>query len=337
MAARNSERFDGMLLGMAQQCEGGIQELLKVFFGFLSRKTDFFHGAATSEVPRQAVLDAMKEFEEKASEKKAEAEKAKRERERKLKEQRDREKAKEAEELKKNAQSSQQSSGSKIEEITDEEAERIMAEQNKEKKQDKVEDKTEKSKDKKNKDDDDDEDEDSKGKLKPNSGNGADLEKYRWVQTLSEIDLYVPSGVAFHLKSKDIIVEFTQTRLKVSLKGHTPIIDEELQHKIKIEECYWTLEDKRMIHVYLEKVNKMQWWDKLVMTDPEINTKKVNPENSKLGDLDGETRSMVEKMMYDQRQKEMGLPTSDDQKKQDMLKKFMDQHPEMDFSKAKFS
>jgi len=56
-------------------------------------------------------------------------------------------------------------------------------------------------------------------------------------------------------------------------------------------------EDQNTISILLTKHNQMDWWKCVVKGDPEIDTQKVEPENSKLADLDPETRQTVEKMM----------------------------------------
>ncbi|XP_015918937.2 nuclear migration protein nudC [Parasteatoda tepidariorum] len=328
----DEDKFDGILLAMAQQHEGGVPQLLETIFSFLLRKTDFFTGGAPGAC-RKMLLEKFSKFESMALEESRKKEAEKEEAERKRKERLTR---------KKEEEEKMQVDDNRVTELTDEEAEKLQKEMDEKKakalaKNSEVVENGEKENSSDNKASDDEEDEADKGKVKPNAGNGCDLPNYRWVQTLSEVELKVPVPANFKIKARDVVVDIAKKHLKVGLKGHPPIIDGELFNNIKVEECCWIMEDSKTIAITLEKINKMEWWNKLVLTDPEINTKKVNPEPSKLSDLDLETRGMVEKMMYDQRQKEMGLPTSEEQKKQDVLKKFMEAHPEMDFSKCKFS
>ncbi|KAF7845913.1 hypothetical protein BT93_L0078 [Corymbia citriodora subsp. variegata] len=159
---------------------------------------------------------------------------------------------------------------------------------------------------------------------------------YKWTQTLTEAEVTIP--IPQNLKARDLVVDIKKSSLKAGVKGQPAIIDGSTPHQINVDDSTWVLSTEagqRYIVISISKSAGSNWWAHIVTNAPKIDVTKIVPENSKLSDLDGETRGMVEKMMYDQRQKEMGKPTSDEERKQDMLKKFMEQHPEMDFSNAK--
>lgn len=332
----NAEIFDGILLGLAEKHPGGVPDLLKTIAGFLARKTDFFTGGG-EDAWKKMVLETFGETAKTAIEehkvKLAKKQEAEQKRKEKL--------------AQKTKPLSEDKSG--VVELTDAEAEALQQQIDAEKSGGAGEPKPKKkgpAQQQKPANGEelsqpiekigDEEDDKEVGKLMPNKGNGANMENYSWTQTLGEIEIRVPFKVNFNIRSRDVIAEFNKKHCKIGLKGHPPIIDGELNAEIKHTDTLWTL-DKNIVVVTMEKINQMNWWDRFVKSDTPISTRKVNPEPSKLDDLDGETRGMVEKMMYDQRQKEMGLPTSEDQKKQDVLKKFMEQHPEMDFTKCKFN
>jgi len=50
---------------------------------------------------------------------------------------------------------------------------------------------------------------------------------YKWTQTIGDLDVTVP--VPGNLKGKDFDVVLSKTKLKVGVKGQTPIIDVRLQ------------------------------------------------------------------------------------------------------------
>jgi hypothetical protein len=294
----SEERFDGLLLNIAQQHQG-IQPLLDTFFSFLNRKTDFFTRPGEA---KDAVNASMRRYiaeaEEGAAKKKAVP---------------------------------TPKPVSRVEEIEDDDEAEKRAHQEAAKRKAELE-----AKKKEVEEATADEDGNKPKGLPPTAGNGFAYENYVWSQTLQEAEVRVPLPTP-NTKSKMLDVEITNTTLRVGIKGKPPLVNGDLFARVKHDDSMWTLEDGKTVVLHLVKANQMEWWKTIIQGDPEVDLQKVQPENSKLDDLDAETRQTVEKMMFDQRQKAMGLPTSEEQKKQDILKKFMAAHPEMDFSNAKMS
>jgi len=356
-------QFDAFFMNVAQQCASiasnehhgdgvnAIDIMHEAYFGFLRRKTDFFTTNVNEEERNRgktSVLKALEKQREEVEKSKTSLERSKEETQKrqqkeimKKKEREDEARGKIAEEEKKRKErvrealmaQKMEDAKKKIVELDEDGNEVINDEEEDKDEQQKVaRENTEKV---------EKEEEDphalQPGTVHPSPLNGGEAEHYVWSQTLQEVDVRLPVPVG--TRAKDIVCEFTATTFKFGLKSELALrIPEKskLCESIKPDDSFWTLEDNREVRLTLTKSNQMSWWENVIKGDPRIDTKKVVPENSNLADLDGETRSTVEKMMYDQRQKAAGKPTSDQESKMGLMKKFMESHPEMDFKNCKF-
>ena len=355
----DDERFDGLYLNVAQTTRG-IEPMLDTVFSFLRRKTDFFagppgsapdEGSAAAVAKVQEVLDKHVKIYEEGRRRKQEKKEKK-------------DKAAAAAAAKKKKEKSEEdvielgadgfdASAADDAYAKPKAATATAAEKPKAKaKEDTATTATAaaststdarlKTNDNETKEDDED--------VPPPAGNGGTVPgKYVWTQTLQELNVVVP--LQQPTRGRDLDVVISKKHLKVGLKADVAkakaggksnsndgyIVNAPLTKAVIVDDSFWTVEDGTRLVINLQKLNQMEWWSAVCDGDDAIDITKIQPENSNQSDLDGETRQTVEKMMFDQRQKAMGLPTADEQKKLDIIEQFQRQHPEMDFSNAKNS
>lgn len=304
------ERFDGLYLNVAQTAHG-IEPLLDTVFSFLRRKTDFFSGggggpdaaiAKVSEVLQKHVEIYAKENTKKTTPKAAKTSASSR----------DKKKGADVVEIGSDGVFDVSDAATAVSQetalpITTPESPPVEAGA----------------------------EESSTDDIPPVGNGGTVPGKYTWTQTLAEVQITVPLPAG--TRGRDMSVVIGKHHLKVGLLRQPLIMDAPLCKAVIVDDSFWTVEDNNRLVLNLQKSNQMEWWDFVCQGDSTIDVTKIRPENSSVSDLDGETRKTVEKMMYDQRQRAQGLPTSEEEEKLQMLKNFQAQHPELDFSNAKLT
>ncbi|KAI6171108.1 CS domain-containing protein [Aphelenchoides bicaudatus] len=216
MASQFEQRSDSALFQAAQQCQGGIPEILEHFFGFLARRTDYFSGKQEEECR----VNIMRAY-EKQCDKLEQAAHYKRLL-------RDQEEIRERRELR------QRLAMEKAKK--EEEAKKALEEQT--------------------------------------AATAVIWRSTSGTQTLDMIEITVPFNTDFALKSRDVIVDFQKTHLKVGLRGWDAVIDGDLAEEIVInDDTTWSLDNKKTVSIQLLKKRTGRFWSRLITTDPEINVK----------------------------------------------------------------
>ncbi|NXE58099.1 NUDC3 protein, partial [Casuarius casuarius] len=301
-AAALTDMYDQALLGILQHV-GNVEEFLRVLFGFLYRKTDFYRlllrpsdrlgfppGAAQA-----MALQAFKVFERMARQ---DDEKRRRELEAKLRK-------KEEEEAAERAKASPAAQEIEMEST----AERPAAAQDAAPAapgssaeppqaaapaEPRPEPPTRQE----------------QFQTNPDSYNGAVRENYAWSQDYSDLEIKVP--VPKHIvKGKQVAVDISSGAIRVAvLEGGSQrvLMEGKLTHKINTESSLWSLEPGKCVLVNLNKGDEY-WWTAILEGEEPIDIDQINKERS-MATVDEEEHAVLDRLTFDYHQKLQGKPQS---------------------------
>lgn len=154
--------------------------------------------------------------------------------------------------------------------------------------------------------------------MKSECYNGAERENYVWSQTIVDLDVTVklPDTIK---SSKDIKVTINPGDISVLRKSTGEVIVKDtFPHKVKAIESFWSISGQQL-NIHLEK-HEERWWKSLLSSEEEIDLTKIDS-SRQLYDLPESHIAKIHEMQWNQEQKLKGLPTSDEIKNMEILKK----------------
>ncbi|XP_004630429.1 nudC domain-containing protein 3 [Octodon degus] len=158
----------------------------------------------------------------------------------------------------------------------------------------------------------------------PDSYNGAVRENYTWSQDYTDLEVRVP--VPKHVvKGKQVSVALSSGSIRVAMleEGQEHVLMEgKLTHKINTESSLWSLEPGKCVLVNLSKVGEY-WWNAILEGEEPIDIDKINKERS-MATVDEEEQAVLDRLTFDYHQKLQGKPQSHELRVHEMLKKGWD-------------
>ncbi|XP_022900297.1 nuclear movement protein nudC [Onthophagus taurus] len=151
------------------------------------------------------------------------------------------------------------------------------------------------------------------------SYNGGVFDNYSWSQTISDVDVLIKTP--FGVTSKDLIVAIHPNKISIKTKKSSLVlIEDELCNCVKNSEAIWSLDvSQRKLTVHLEKRSEI-WWDCLLKSEPKLDLSKMDCSRP-FEELPDEAQAKIEELQWNQERKRLGLPTSDEIKMRETLKK----------------